>query len=73
LTTEGTNALPSPSPDGREIAFVSDRAGGLDIWRMPVSGGMPTRITHGGFAMQPEWAGDRIFFRAKGTHQTGPG
>jgi Tol biopolymer transport system component len=67
LTTEGTNALPSPSPDGREIAFVSDRAGGLDIWRMPVSGGMPTRITHGGFAMQPEWAGDRIFFRAKGT------
>lgn len=29
---EGTEALPSISPDGRFVAFLSDRAGEFDIW-----------------------------------------
>ncbi|MEP6881225.1 MAG: amidohydrolase, partial [Dokdonella sp.] len=30
---------PRFSPDGKEIAYTSDRGGGNNIWRMPVIGG----------------------------------
>jgi Tol biopolymer transport system component len=65
--TTGRCAWPSPSPDGSQIAFVHDRGGGLDVWKVPVSGGTPTRLTHGGNATGPAWIGDEIFFRATGS------
>ncbi|MCB9780394.1 MAG: PD40 domain-containing protein [Alphaproteobacteria bacterium] len=38
---------PSLSPDGRTVAFVSDRDGNQNIWLMPLSGdGAPTQLTH---------------------------
>ncbi|MGH7172406.1 MAG: S41 family peptidase [Gemmataceae bacterium] len=33
------------SPDGRRIAFSSNRHGGYDIYVVPVQGGRPTRLT----------------------------
>lgn len=36
---------PTFSPDGRRIAFVSDRGGSLDIWVMNADGGEPRRLT----------------------------
>jgi tricorn protease len=33
------------SPDGRHIAFSSNRHGGYDIYVVPVQGGRPTRLT----------------------------
>ena len=33
------------SPDGREIAFISDRSGNRDIWTIPAEGGEPRQIT----------------------------
>jgi TolB protein len=33
------------SPDGRRIAFGSDRSGNQDLWTMPVDGGEPVRLT----------------------------
>jgi Tol biopolymer transport system component len=62
LASEGANAVPCPSPDGTEIAFVSDRAGDLDIWKMPVSGGAATRLTDVNFAVDPVWIGTEIVF-----------
>ena len=35
------------SPDGRQIAFVSDRDGAQRLWRTPVQGGEATPLTAG--------------------------
>lgn len=33
------------SPDGREVAFASDRRGNFDLYTIPLTGGEPRRIT----------------------------
>lgn len=40
------DAQPRYSPDGREIVFVSDRAGSEDVWVMRSDGSSPRPITH---------------------------
>jgi serine/threonine protein kinase/Tol biopolymer transport system component len=42
---------PAASPDGRLVAFTSDRSGQLAIWTMNRDGSRQTQITHG------EWEG----------------
>ena len=39
------DAMPVWSPDGRQIAFASDRHGNYDIYVMPADGGEPRRLT----------------------------
>jgi Tol biopolymer transport system component/DNA-binding winged helix-turn-helix (wHTH) protein len=47
------------SPDGRFIAYSSDRGGKFDIWVQQVSGGDPVQITKGpGQNWQPDWSPD---------------
>ncbi len=47
------------SPDGRNIAYSSDRDGKFDIWVQQVSGGNPVQITKGpGQHWQPDWSPD---------------
>jgi Tol biopolymer transport system component/DNA-binding winged helix-turn-helix (wHTH) protein len=47
------------SPDGRFIAYSSDRGGKLDVWVQQVSGGDSVQITKGpGHHWQPEWSPD---------------
>ncbi len=47
------------SPDGRYIAYSSDRGGKLDVWVKQVSGGDPIQITKGkGNNWQPDWSPD---------------
>ena len=47
------------SPDGRFIAYSSDRGGKFDIWVKQVSGGDPVQITKGpGHNWQPDWSPD---------------
>ena len=46
LTTQDSyESYPIWSPDGRQIAFASDRNGGNDIYVMPSEGGSATRLT----------------------------
>jgi serine/threonine protein kinase/Tol biopolymer transport system component len=64
LTTE-----PALSPDGKLVAYASDRAGEgkLDIWLQQLAGGEPVRLTHGaGDDREPAFSpdGSKIAFRS---------
>lgn len=54
-----TDIMPVFSPDGREIAYSSDREGSFDIYVIPAEGGAPTRLTnHVDDAMHPTFSPD---------------
>lgn len=42
----GLESYPVFSPDGQTIAFAGDYEGNLDVYVVPASGGVPTRLTH---------------------------
>ncbi|MGZ9099187.1 MAG: amidohydrolase family protein, partial [Brevundimonas sp.] len=54
---------PKWSPDGRHIAFTSDRGGGDNIWIMDADGSNPTQVSKETFRLvnQPEWTPDGQF------------
>jgi dipeptidyl aminopeptidase/acylaminoacyl peptidase len=60
-------AQPWPSPNGKWIAFLSDRDGWDHVYVMPATGGDAVQITKGKFeAWRPSWSHDsrRIVFDA---------
>ena len=46
---EGAKTNPAISPDGKFIAFVSDRSGPFDIWLIQANGGSLANLTQGRF------------------------
>ena len=61
----GINMEPSVAPDGSQMVFVSDRAGGAQLYVGSVSGGPARRLlTFRGNTNEPSWSprGDRIAF-----------
>ncbi|MGQ0702332.1 MAG: S41 family peptidase [Gemmatimonadales bacterium] len=59
------DAFPRFSPDGRWIAFSSNRYGNLDVFIVPVEGGQPTRLTfHSTQDQVLDWTpdGQRVLF-----------
>jgi serine/threonine protein kinase/Tol biopolymer transport system component len=69
LTFEpGLQSEPTWSPDGRFLAYSSDRAGNFDIWVQPVGEGEPVQVTKApAHDWQPDWSpeGNRIVFRSE--------
>lgn len=64
---------PRFSPDGRRIAFTSDRGGGDNIWLMNVDGSDKRQVTKEDFRLlnQPTWSPDGKFIAAKKHFTTG--
>ena len=61
LTTwQGFDGTPAFAPDGRTLAFASDRSGALEIYVIGLAAGsQPVAITHsGGQNEQPTWSPD---------------
>ncbi len=48
-SSPGEESWPRFSPDGKSIAFTAQYNGNSDVFVMPVTGGVPTRITHNAF------------------------
>ena len=46
---------PDVSPDGKWLAFESDRAGGSQIFIMPAAGGPARQVTSGGYNFGAHW------------------
>ncbi|MBT9333128.1 PD40 domain-containing protein [Paracidobacterium acidisoli] len=75
LTTSGQNHSPSVSPDGKTVAFVSDRSGAPEIWFASPDGSQLRQMTHfgGPWLGTIRWSPDssRIIFDARpGGHAT---
>ncbi len=71
LTTDsGLSAYPALSPDGKLVAYASDRAsnGNLDIWMQQAAGGNPIRLTtNDADDLEPNFSpdGSQIVFRSE--------
>ncbi len=64
----GLQTDPTLSPDGRFLAYASDRAGNFDIWVQPVASGDPVQVTKDPESdTQPAWSpdGSTIVFRSE--------
>ncbi|MCB2225498.1 MAG: Tol-Pal system beta propeller repeat protein TolB [Desulfarculaceae bacterium] len=64
----GIEVAPSFSPDGRRMAYVSDRGGNPQIYVLDLDTGTNRRITFGHkYAASPAWSprGDRIAYQAQ--------
>ncbi|MGH7911322.1 MAG: S9 family peptidase, partial [Candidatus Dormibacteraceae bacterium] len=59
-TTAGKDTAPAVSPDGRQVAFLSDRGGKAQIWVIPVDGGEARAVTalDQGVGGPPLWSPD---------------
>ncbi|MBW2059980.1 MAG: PD40 domain-containing protein [Deltaproteobacteria bacterium] len=66
----GINISPTISPDGKQFAFVSDRAGTPQIYISSITGGEIRRVTfEGKYNTDPQWSprGDRLIY--VGSHE----
>ncbi len=45
LTRDGTNGVPSCSPDGKWVVFNASHGGDYTLWRLPLDGGTPQQLT----------------------------
>jgi Tol biopolymer transport system component len=76
---QGQTTNPHFSPDGKWIAFTSDRSGGDNVWVMARDGKDPKQVTKESFRLpnSPAWTPDSQFIAARkhftGTRSLGAG
>jgi len=66
---QGLQSGPTWSPDGRWIAYSSNRGGNFDIWLQSIDGGNPIPVTQSkSDELEPDWSpdGKSIAFRSEG-------
>ncbi len=45
-STDGSEAMPRFSPDGKSVAFLGNYEGNADLYTIPIGGGVVQRVTH---------------------------
>jgi TolB protein len=68
VSGEGWNSSPALSPDGEWVAFMSNRDGSPEIYRMHPDGSQLERLTQNpGYDVHPRWSADsrRLVFQAQ--------
>lgn len=63
----GEESAPKFSPDGTEIAFSANYDGNIDVYTIPITGGVPKRLTsHGSRDLILDWHpdGEKILFKS---------
>lgn len=74
-SSPGEESWPRFSPDGSRLAFSANYNGSTDVYVMPVTGGLPTRITYGSFGERVvDWhpGGEHILFASVNELGVGP-
>lgn len=64
----GEESWPRISPDGSELAFTASYNGNSDLYVMPFTGGVPTRVTYNSYPdRMVDWHpdGDRLLFASR--------
>ena len=67
ISSSRRECVPQLSPDGRQVAFASDRSGTWEIWVSDPDGSNAVQITAFGGASAPGWSpdGGRIVFQGR--------
>ena len=65
------NEGPQSSPDGKKLAFMSDRSGSLEIWTSNQDGSSLVKLTNMGSCGSPRWSPDSHWIAFDST-STGP-
>jgi Tol biopolymer transport system component/DNA-binding winged helix-turn-helix (wHTH) protein len=65
------NEGPQSSPDGKKLAFMSDRSGSLEIWTSNQDGSSLAKLTNMGSCGSPRWSPDSRWIAFDST-STGP-
>lgn len=72
-STAAVESNPHFSPDGRTVAFSSNRSGSAAVYTVPVEGGMPRRLTwHPSSATVRGWTPDGSHVLYSSTRDTAP-
>lgn len=64
VATPDAESYPALSPNGRWLAYVSDRTGSAELWVKRYPDGVPTRVSQNG-GVEPVWSRDgrELYYR----------
>lgn len=73
VSGSGRNEGPQPSPDGKKLAFMSNRTGSLEIWTSNADGSNLAQLTNMGSCGSPQWSPDSRWIAFDSESRTTPG
>jgi Tol biopolymer transport system component/DNA-binding winged helix-turn-helix (wHTH) protein len=73
ISAAGSNEGPRLSPNGRKLAFMSNRGGSMEIWISDPDGSYPLKLTNLDGCGSPQWSPDSKSIAFDSIHSGRPG